>query len=192
MPDVMELFDDYCRRYARGERPDVREYVERAGPEGDELSRLLDRFLASAPPPSPEPLPETVQAMSAWLAGEPPLVALRAERGIGRDAVVDELVGSLSLEPAKREKVKTYLHELETGSLDPTGVSRRVWEVLERLLGTGARSIAGLRAPPVAAEVAYRRAAADFTLFEAAASPAVPTDRAEGLDEVDRLFTAGA
>ena len=189
MPDVMELFDDYCRRYARGERPDAREYVERAGPEGDELSRLLDRYLASAPPPKPEPA--TVAAMSAWLVGEPALLELRRGRGLGRDAVVDELVGSLSLEPAKREKVKTYVHRLETGSLDPTGVSRRVWEVLERLLGAGARSVAGLRPPPVTAEAAYRRADAGFTLFELATPPGVVAGRAEGLDEVDKLFTAG-
>ena len=180
----MELFDDYCRRYARGERPDVQEYVERAGSEGDELSRLVDRYLASAPPPEPEP--ETVQAMSAWLAGEPPLLALRAQRGLGRDAVVDELVGSLSLEPAKREKVKTYLHRLETGSLDPAAVSRRVWEVLERLLGGGTRSLAGLRPPPVAPQVAYRRTDPGMSV----SAYAVPVRSAEEPDEVDMLFTA--
>ena len=102
--------------------------------------------------------------MSAWLDGEPPLLELRRQRGLGRDAVVDELVGSLELDPAKRGKVKTYLHELETGSLDPTRVSRRVWEVLERLLGAGSRSLAGLRPPPVAPTVAYRRADAGFAL----------------------------
>ncbi|MGH7539429.1 MAG: hypothetical protein ACRELC_00345, partial [Gemmatimonadota bacterium] len=122
---MMELFDDYCRRYARGERPDVRDYVERAGPGADELSRLLDRYLASAPPPSPEP--ETVAAMSAWLEGEPPLLELGRRRGLRRDAVADEIVGSLELDPAKREKVKGYLHRLESGLLDPSGVSRRVW-----------------------------------------------------------------
>ena len=120
----MELFDAFCRQHVRGERPDVRDYLERAGPEQEELSRLIDRYLASAPPPKPEP--ENVQVMTAWLAGEPPLLELRRRRGLGRDAVVEELVGSLSLDPAKRGKVKTYLHELETGWLDPTRVSRRV------------------------------------------------------------------
>ena len=186
MPDVMELFDDYCRRYLRGERPDAGEYVERAGAEGEGLSRLIDRYLASAPPPAPEP--ETVVAMSAWLAGEPPLLELRRRRGLGRDAVVDELVGSLELEAAKREKVKTYLHRLETGSLDPGGVSRRVWEVLERLLGAGARSLAGLRPRPVAPLAAYRRADPGFALMEQV-HEAAPS--AEERDEVDMLFTAG-
>jgi len=183
--DLMELFDDYCRRYVRGERPDVSEYVESAGPKGEELSRLIDRYLASAPPLDPEP--ETVAAMSAWLAGEPPLLELRRRRGLGRDAVVDELVGSLELDPSKRGKVKTYLHQLETGSLDPAGVSRRVWEVLERLLGASARSFAGLRPQAVAAEPAYRAADASFTLYERALAPLA---RDEGPDEVDRLFTA--
>ena len=187
MPDVMELFDDYCRRYLRGERPDAGEYVERAGAEGEELSRLIDRYLASAPPPDPEPA--TVAAMSAWLAGEPPLLDLRRQRGLGRDAVVDELVGSLSLDPEKREKVKSYLHRLETGSLDPTGVSRGVWEVLERLLGAGARSLAGLRPPAVAPQAAYRRSDPRFVLMEQQSEPAV--QRAEERDEVDMLFTAG-
>jgi AcrR family transcriptional regulator len=186
MGDLMQLFDDYCRRYLRGERPDVREYLDRAGTEQEELSRLIDRYLATAPPPEPEPA--TVAAMGAWLAGKPPLLDLRRQRGLGRDVVVDEIVGSLELDPGKREKVKSYLHRLETGSLDPAGVSRRVWEVLERLLGAGARSLAGLRPPPVAPRAAYRRADAGFALMERVvdAAPA-----AEGPDEVDMLFTAG-
>jgi hypothetical protein len=189
MSDVMELFDDFCRRYRRGERPDVGDYLERAGDEQEELSRLIDRFLASSPPPPPEP--ETVAAMSAWLAGEPPLVELRARRGLARDAVVDELLRSLELDPEKRGKVKRYLHRLETGSLDPTGVSRRVWEVLERLLGAGARSLAGLKSPTVAAAPAYRASGMLLQAkMESLDVPPVPP--AEEPDEVDMLFTGNA
>ena len=46
---VLELFDEFARCFARGESPAVHEYVERAGESGDELARMLDRFLASAP-----------------------------------------------------------------------------------------------------------------------------------------------
>jgi hypothetical protein len=52
------LFDEFAARHARGEHPDAREYLERAGESRNELARLLDGFLAGAPvqPPSEETL----------------------------------------------------------------------------------------------------------------------------------------
>ena len=49
MPELFELFDEYASAYARGERPQAREYLERAGPQADELAGLIDRFLVSTP-----------------------------------------------------------------------------------------------------------------------------------------------
>ncbi len=57
--DVMVLFDEYAARFARGERPDPREYLRRAGEGAEELASLIDaaealRLTAAAPPrPSP-------------------------------------------------------------------------------------------------------------------------------------------
>ena len=182
---LFDLFDEYAVAYARGERPDLRAYLERAGSEADQLAELVDRWLVEAPAPMPEP--ERVELMRAWVRGEPPLVELRGRRGLKRGAVIDALIAALSIDPAKREKVRDYYHRLEVGTLDPAGVSRQVWEALTGLLGTDARSIASWRPRPIEAAPAFR-------LAEPKGSPATelyhrvaPSEP----DEVDRLFTSG-
>jgi hypothetical protein len=181
---VETLFDDYAMRYLRGERPDVGEYLERAGDDRDALASLVDRFLQAVP--ARVPTEEEVVLMQARLEHEAPLLVLRKRRKLARQAVVDALVQALRLEPEKREKVGDYYHELETGLLDPRPVDRSVWDALSRLLRANTRALAGLGPPPPVAAPAYRRFDADWLLEERVAPP-VPLD--EGLDEVDRLFT---
>jgi hypothetical protein len=181
---VETLFDEYATRYLRGERPDVREYLERAGAERDSLGALLDRFLEAVP--AREPTEEDVVLLQARLEQQPPLLVLRLLRKLTRDSVVDALVARLGLDPAKRAKVGRYYHELETGLLDPDPVDRSVWEALSDLLRANTRALADVRLAPPGAELAYRRFDASFTL-EQRTLPAVPLD--EGPDEVDRLFT---
>lgn len=182
---LFELFDEYAVRYTRGERPELREYLQRAGGEAEQLAELVDRWLTEAPAPLPEP--ERVELMRAWVRGEPPLVELRTRRGLKRGPVVDALVAALSIDPAKREQVRDYYHRLESGTLDPAGVSRRVWEALTSLLGTDARSVAAWRPRPIDAAPAFR-------LSEPMASPATELYHRVAQsepDEVDRLFTSG-
>ena len=81
------------------------------------MAQLLEGFVAAVPPP--EPSEETVALIRAWRIGDPPLLELRRSRGLTRAAVVDGLVAALGLNPAKREKVAGYYHELESGLLDP-------------------------------------------------------------------------
>jgi DNA repair protein RadA/Sms len=50
---AFELFDEYAAAYARGERPELGEFLARAGEDADELARLVDAFLARAPTPAP-------------------------------------------------------------------------------------------------------------------------------------------
>jgi hypothetical protein len=178
------LFDEYAARYARGERPDAREYVERAGDGGAELADLIDAFLARAPAPAPDA--ETVALFEAWVAGESPLRALAAERGLGRGALVDALAKALAIDPAKREKLAGYVHELEWGLLDTAGVSRRVWDALAGILGARAQELAGWRPRPLAAEAAMYRA----DDVAAVSGPPVGEEPDER-DEVDELFTGG-
>src|SRR5687768_7926308 len=118
--NVFELFDDYAARFARGERPNPRDYFAKAGDRRDEFAQMIESFLSRAVPPAPDQ--ETRSAIEAWVAGDSPLLALRTRRGLKRDAIVDALVERLGLDPAKREKVRRYYHELETGLLDPEGV----------------------------------------------------------------------
>src|SRR5438034_11529858 len=109
----MSLFEEYVAGYERGERPDLRAYLERAGDARDELAALVDVWLQVAP--APEPYEEAVELVRRSLAGEPPLLELRARRGLTRARVVDFLLERFSLDPAKREKVERYYHEVETG-----------------------------------------------------------------------------
>jgi hypothetical protein len=186
------LFDDFALRYVRGERPDVRDYLERAGAERDELGTLIDRFLQAVP--AHEPSEEDVVLMQARLEGEPVLLVLRKRRKLSRAAVVDALVSALGIDVAKQAKVGRYYHELETDQLDPHRVDRKVWDALGEFLEANARTLAGVRlAPPPAPMTAYRRDAAQFQAkLEAFDADRVPADRAAAEpDEVDRLFTAG-
>ena len=98
MPDnVSKLFDEFAARYARGERPDAREYLAQAGDQRAALATMLDRFVTLRPPPDPDE--DSVTVMGAWLEGQPTLLSLRVSRGLTREAVVDVLVKTLALKP---------------------------------------------------------------------------------------------
>jgi hypothetical protein len=180
----MELFEEYAGRFAGGERPDLREYLARAGEGQDELARLVDSFLQWAEPPEPEE--DAVAVAQAWIEGEAPLVALRTRRGLRRDAVVDFLVETFGLDPAKRAKVRRYYHELETGQLDRRRVSARLVDALGTLLDTRVGELLAWKPQPMAPEPAYYRASAPTMAAPAAAPPS-----REEPDEIDVLFTAG-
>jgi hypothetical protein len=182
--DVVTLFDEYALRWARGESPDAREYLARAGPAADELAELLDRFLAGAP--LREADPELVADFAAWAAGEPPLLALRVRRGVRRDEVVAAIVDRFRLPAAKRPKVERYLHRLETGLLDPRGVDRGVLEAYAGVLRAHIEDLLAWRPPPIRrAGVAYLRAPEAINSGVALSAPSEPEER----DEVDELFT---
>ena len=192
MPDdVHELFDDYAARYARGERPDARAYLQRAGPRADDLGRLLEGFVQRAPAQTAPP--ETVAQMRAWLEGESPLVALRTDRKLRREQVVDFLLDRFSLEPDKRPKVEGYYHQLENGLLDPDRVDRRVWEALAESFRARVAELLTWRPRPLTAEAgAFYRA--DALAAPAAMRPArtsLEVEEEAESDEVDRLFTGG-
>lgn len=180
---VETLFDEFATRYLRGEQPDVREYLERAGPDDrDDLGRMLDRFLQAAPARASSE--EDVVLMQARLEAAPPLLVLRLRRGLRVDTVTDALLGALGIDPGKRRKVKTYYQRLETGLLDPTGVDTSVWGALGEFLHANARALAGSGFRPPALEVVYHRDA-DY----AAAPAVIPTHAAESeWDEVDEFF----
>jgi hypothetical protein len=186
---VETLFDEYATRYLRGERPDVREYLERAGAEREELGRLLDRFLEAVP--AREPTEEDVVLVQARLEQQPPLLVLRLRRKLTREAIVAALVGRLRLDPAKSGKVDGYYHDLEVGILDPEPIDRGVWDVLTDVLEANVRGLAALRPEPPAALATYlRRATLMQAKLESVDALAAPAD--EGPDEIDRLFTGSA
>jgi hypothetical protein len=181
--DVLTLFDEYAVRWARGEAPDVREYLERAGAERDELAELLDRFLVSAPPGEPEP--ELAASFAAWAAGEPPLLELRVRRGVRREKIVDAIVRRFRFSQGKREKVGGYVHRLETGQLDPHGVDRGVLEAWASVLQTRVEDLLAWRPPPPPRAAESYLRASDMAFDRIVSAP----PEAEERDEVDELFT---
>ena len=93
MPDVAALFDEYAAAFARGEEPDLREYLARAGDGADELARLVEAFVATAP--AAEPSEERVALTRAWAEGQSPLLEARTRRGVRREEVVEAILGAV-------------------------------------------------------------------------------------------------
>ena len=183
MTDLDHLLDEFAARFARGEHPDPRDYLRRAGEEADELAELIDAFLVAAGPPSPDA--ETVALMEAWIAGEPPLLELRRRRGHRREAVVEAILGTLGIDPAKRSKVAGHYHRLESGLLDTRRVDRRVLDAIAGAIGATVEDLLAWASPPrgvVAAEVYLRPAAAPIAGVAAFSAAAAEPD------EVDVLF----
>jgi signal transduction histidine kinase len=185
------LFDEFAARHARGEHPDARDYLERAGESRDELARLLDGFLAAATvqPPSEETLTLFVSLVPESLPEDtatPPLLAERVRRGWTRDEVVDWIRERFGFGEEKEEKVARYWHELETGLLPVSGVSARLREALSERFGEAIHSAVEWSPPALEARAAFRRAA-DFTGMELheRMSPAGPEPER---DDVDELF----
>jgi len=185
--DVLHLLEEYAARFARGERPDARDYLARAGSDAPKLAALLERFAAASTPPEPDE--DVVAMLRAWLGGEPPLLELRRRRGVRREALVDALIRLLSLDPAKREEVAGYYHQLETGQLAVERVDRRVLAALAETLKVRVEDVLAWPAPAPRAQAAYYRAS---DLSAAPAGAAVPPSPAkqveEERDEIDRIF----
>jgi hypothetical protein len=178
---VMQLFEEYVGRFAGGERPDLREYLARAGEGRDELAALVSRFLQWAE--APEPDEDAVAVAQAWIEGEAPLVALRVRRGLTRGTVVDGLMKRFRLSDKLRGKVERRYHELETGQLDARRVNPLLLGELAELFKARVGDLLAWQPRPLAAEAAYFRADAPISAAPETgqASPGEP-------DEVDRLF----
>jgi hypothetical protein len=182
---ALDLFAEYRAAFERGEHPDPRPYLERAGAEQDALRRLIDEFLVWADPP--EPAPETVAVFAAWLRNEPPLLELRRQRRRTRDEVVDALVATLGIDRAKRAKVAEYYHRLEAGLLDLRRIDQRVFSALADALGRQPTGPTVARLRPAGASAYFRSVEPGAPAGELLPLPEV-TPEAER-DEVDELFT---
>jgi len=177
---IAELFEEWAVHWARGERPDVRDYLERAGPDRDELGRLIDAYLRSVPRGDPEP--EMIYLVEAWMGGESPLVDLRSRRGFTRNAVVSFILETFELGEDKRLFVKERYHELESGLLDAGRLSSRLVAALASLLGTSEDVFRTWRPRRLGVSAAFRANEAVVSRFEVA-TPVHAYDA-----EVDALF----
>ena len=188
MSTLDDLTQEFRRQYLDGAHPDAAQFLDRAPQaEREELGRRIRAVLAEEPPP--DPAPETLLMVQAMLRGEPPLLQLRASRGMSRDEVVSQLRDELDIEPAKEQRVAVYYHELETGQLPLAGIRDRVFDAVAKVMGVARASLmlqgpertADGRAQPVFARA---EPGAEMSLDALAAMPGEP-------DEVDDLFTGG-
>jgi hypothetical protein len=177
---VMQLFEEYVNRFTGGERPDLRLYLERAGESRDELAELVSRFLQWAE--APEPDENAVLVAHAWLEGEAPLVALRAQQGITRDAVVDAVMARFNLAAGLREKVRRRYHELETGQIDPRRADPSLLDELAAIFKARVADLLAWQPRPAAVQTVFHRANQAL-----AAAPQMASESTEP-DDVDRLF----
>ena len=182
---VSRLFDEWAASYARGERPDPREYLTRAGADADELGCLMESWLLASP--RAEPDDESVALARAWVSGASPLVELRARHGVKRNEVVDAVVKTFDLDLSKRAKVKEYYHRLESGLLDPRGLSPGLVDLLAKTLRARTVDIVAWRPRTLAAAPVFR--AAEAAKFDALAVDTRESE--EPHDEVDALFISG-
>jgi hypothetical protein len=184
MPErIDELFAEYAAAYARGERPAAEDYLARAGKGADELARLMDSVLRSAPAPRADT--GTEAHYEAWRAHDSPLQRARVSKGIRRDAVVDAIVARFSLDPKKKDKVKGYYHLLEVGLLPPEEVNPGALEAIAQAVGARVSDLFGWRRPAMKFDHAvFARAVSDVPL----AAPPAPEPPREPEDEIDRLF----
>jgi hypothetical protein len=189
--------DEFAARHARGEHPDPRDYLERAGERRAELARLLDGFLAAAPvqPPGEKTLALFASLLAKSLSGEtatPPLLAERVRRGWRRDEIVDWIRERFGIGGEKQEKVARYWHELETGLLPVSGVSTRLREALAERFGEVLQAALAWEPPALEADVAFRRAQGPpMQLHAKIETLSAAPDEAHAEpepDEVDRLF----
>ena len=201
-----ELLDDFIAAWNAGQRPRVDDYLERAPEaERDELAGLINAFLDQAPVPAftrqtlaeiqAEPAVAELSALLESKAGVWPslLPRLRRRAKLTRDQVVEALSEALGL-GGREAKVKGYYHQMESGTLDPRGVSARV---LASLAGVFKVPVGELEeggdfevSTGLVPDAAFARS---YQMHDWAAGP-LPADRRESpgdWDEVDELFRGG-
>jgi hypothetical protein len=195
MTGIDALFIEFRQAYEAGRNPDPLAYLDRAGTDRDELAAALDVYLELNPPPPPSAA--ELEAMASDASLDPPtwsrlLVEERTRRGLLRRTVVERLTAALGLSAAAEPRVALRLHELEAGTRSPVGVSERVVDALDQVLGPIAerlRQTRGLGTPLAApAGATFRRGPGDVEP-ERSTAPAAPGSEDA---EVDRLFGAAA
>jgi len=180
-PTVAVLFDEFVESHVSGGRPDVRDYLLRAGKADGELGVLIDRFLALAPVEAPDE--ETIVALNARLEFVTPLTEARRRLRLKVEDVVERLRDALDLQETSRGRLRVAYQELETDQLDPAGVSDAVWAALHKIFGVDPRRLAMPAAPMLAASHYLRQAD-----FDAPPRLSALRSAAHKPDEVDALF----
>ena len=190
-------FNGFVAAWEREEQPDPAATIASVSEaEREPLAAMLAAFLSANP--RQDVSEAEVDARAADPASEPPrawvqlIPELRERTRTTRGALVTRLADLLG-HPDARSQVGEYVHEIETGQLDPRGVRPRVVEALARILEVPESLLDLSRriAPPPA------EAAASMPLYRVAppaATPPIDIDAVrqalpERNAEIDDLFT---
>src|SRR2546427_5161487 len=138
MTSVENLLNEFAEAWNTGRRPRLDDYLERAPKNRQvELAELISAFLELAPSPRysakqldelrHDPVVKQIGGLFESRSGLWPslLPRWRIRGRLTRDQVVARLADLLGVK-AQEVKVKDYYHQMETGRLDPRGVSSKV------------------------------------------------------------------
>lgn len=220
------LFAEYVAAHRAGNVDPV-PFLDRADDADREaLITLIDAYLVASPGRAwdpvafaDSPVERLVDPLTRALSGVsgtwPVLLpSLRRQARIKRTKLVERLAEGLGF-PDRDQRIAEYYHDMEHGTLNSSGVSDRVLEVLSGILGTGAEALrkAGetvsggefpreqavfARTPSVdgdsfASITANEESESDQIVPDGQASPASDLERRRQTAdaEIDRLFTGG-
>lgn len=216
--DVKKLLSEYIAEHRAGGEADPLAYLERIGG-GDrgELAALIDGYLARSPGRDWDAeayagsgaarVADDLGRSLLGAAGLWPSVLprLRKQARMTRAQVVERLSAALGA-AGREQKVGSYYHEMEQGTLDSRRVSERVLGALGEIYGTTAQKLREIGEPIAAApppaggmpspamarkafpDPAYTAQSVsdeDHELLRSA--PGEPAQR----DEIDEMFTGG-
>lgn len=206
-----QVLSEFIDAWNTGQRPNVDDYIARVPAEDrDALGEELLAFVALAPTPaySDDALVAIRSEIAAAVGPSEErglfgslLARLRERLGLSTAEVAGELVTELGLSAKQAPKTAGYLERLETGSLEPARVSRRVFDALGQLFRIpaaeleGAADRSGWGVPAVASAAPVFRANEDAAQrasrhLEVLADALVAPGSAPR-DEVDDLFLGG-
>jgi hypothetical protein len=191
---VERLFAEFLDAREAGREPDPADFIAQAGDEGEALAGMLTAYLVMHP--TTEVSEEAVLALAASPELELPkpwpelLPELRERHGILRKQLLAEVMIALQAQGAAILQVEEYLHELETGQLDPRRVRPAVVDALAHALEAPRSLLESSRwlqprARP-AREIAFARKALASEYQPMAIADTPPPD-----PRIDDLFTGG-
>jgi hypothetical protein len=201
MTTTDRLLSEFVDAWMAGRRPDVDEYLERAGPDDRAaLEEAIDAFLDTARIPRYDEatLAELradpdVQAMADAVSWEVVVPRLRQRAGLGIAELAESLRTAWGWDARGGSKAAEYLERLEAGELAPERVSHRVWRTLADALrvpaGTLEAVAAAWRPEPEllwrADEPAQAEVGEHLDVLASALGSVIDED------DVDRAFTGG-
>ena len=204
MTDLDRLLREFNDEHERGTADPQRYLAQVSGRDRLALETMIDAYLEAAPRRTwdeqafaasraasvAEQIEDSVFGVSGAWPTLLPRLRMRAQ--IARDDLTRGLAEALGVGD-RADKVHSYYHQMERGSLPPEGVSQRVLDALGKLLGVSGERLreAGSAGPGGSAAPAMTFARSAPAPLDALAQRTDAPRDAEDFDEVDQLFRAG-